>query len=225
MLNTLKPVYKYYAVSLLVVFLDQITKIAVKLNMNVGDEIPIVGNFFKIHFIENPGAAFGVTIDKFFDGLSPEFAKLILSLFSLLAVGGIVYFLHQVVHRKNNLPLWISLILGGAIGNIIDRVFYGIWFAEINEYEGGFLYGRVVDMFYIDIWQGTLPESIPLVGGTYLFLWPIFNIADAAISVGIVFILIFQKQYFQNLELLQQEKSASLDSSKSLKIPQENPNS
>jgi signal peptidase II len=198
----------------------------VKLNMPLGQEIPILGDFFKIHFIENPGAAFGMTIDKIFSGLSPEIGKLILSLFSLIAVSGIVFFLHKAAAQRNKLPLWVSFILGGAIGNIIDRVFYGIWFAEINEYEGGFMHGRVVDMFYLDIWQGVLPESIPIFGGAYLFLWPIFNVADAAISVGIVFILIYQKQYFENMQGLEGNANTSahtVEPRKRVEISQENP--
>jgi len=189
-----------------VVVLDQISKLIIKLNMTIGQEINVLGDFFKIHFIENPGAAFGLTIAHVYEAflgifmdnptLSDNAAKLILTLFSLFAVGFIIFYLHSLRNMKTALPIYVSLILGGAIGNIIDRVFYGHWFAEINDYEGGLLFGRVVDMFYVDIWQGYLPSWVPFLGNEYYSFWPIFNIADAAISVGIVAIIVFQRKLF-----------------------------
>lgn len=200
--------YKYFAIACIIVVIDQIVKLIVKLNMSLGQEIPVIGDVFKLHFIENPGAAFGLTIAHVYEGIAGLFltephlsdvtAKLILTLFSIFAVGFIIYYLYLLRNQKTALPLWISLILGGAIGNIIDRVFYGAWFASLNDYEGGWLYGRVVDMFYVDIWQGYLPHWIPGIGGEYYSFWPIFNVADAAISVGIVAILVFQHRLFSN---------------------------
>ncbi|MCS7073280.1 MAG: lipoprotein signal peptidase [Bacteroidia bacterium] len=195
----------YLGIAFLVVVLDQIVKLIVKFNMQLGQEYKVIGNLFKIHFIENPGAAFGLTISNLYEiftasPLPEETGKLILSIFSILAVGFIAYYLKTISNQQTKLPLFMALILGGAVGNIIDRVFYGVWFASMNDYEGGFLYGRVVDMFYLDIWKGHLPDWIPIIGGEYYSFWPIFNIADAAISIGIVAILWFQKDFFQHSE-------------------------
>lgn len=174
--------------------------------MIIGQEIQVLGDFFKIHFIENPGAAFGLTIAHVYEAilgifmdqphLSDYTAKLILSVFSVVAVGFIVFYLRSLRGTKTSLPIFVSMILGGAIGNIIDRLFYGVWFSEMNDYEGGLFHGRVVDMFYVDIWQGYLPSWVPFIGNEYYSFWPIFNVADAAISVGIVAIIIFQKRLF-----------------------------
>jgi signal peptidase II len=180
-----------------IILIDQATKLLVKLNMELGQEIRVIGDFFKIHFTENPGAAFGVTLSNLFMGaISDATAKTLLSILSVILVFGIAYYLYQIRDYPTALPFWIALILGGAIGNVIDRLFYGVWFASINDYEGGFLHGRVVDMFYFDIYQGILPEWIPIWGGTYTALWPIFNVADTAISIGIIAILVFQKKLF-----------------------------
>lgn len=198
---------KLIGIVLSVVILDQLTKLMVKMNMQLGEEIKVIGNFFKIHFTENPGAAFGVTLSNLFMGaISEETAKALLSILSVILVFGIVYYLYKIKDHKTYLPYWVALILGGAIGNIIDRLFYGVWFAHMNDYEGGFLHGRVVDMFYFDIYQGILPEWIPIWGGTYTALWPIFNIADTAISVGIVAIIVFQKSLFPEENTLKTEK-------------------
>ncbi|MBX3103315.1 MAG: signal peptidase II [Bacteroidetes bacterium] len=189
--------FRYYLwVALLVIGADQVIKLLVKTQMQLHDEFPVIGDLFKIHFIENPGAAFGMTFAHLFDSLGADAAKILLTLVSLIAVSAIIWYLHKIRNFNTYLPLWVAIILGGALGNIIDRVFYGVWFEEINRYEGGLFYGQVVDMFYIDIWQGVLPTWIPFFGGEYYSLWPVFNFADAAISVGIVAILIWQKKLF-----------------------------
>lgn len=164
--------------------------------MTPGEEYHVLGNFLKIHFTENPGAAFGVTLRNIIPFVTDESAKAALSIFSVLAVGVIFYFLHKAIRYGNRLPYYLALMLGGAIGNIIDRVFYGVWFSALNDYEGGLGHGRVVDMIYFDIWQGMIPEWIPFWGGEYYAFWPIFNIADAAISAGIIAIFIYQKTLF-----------------------------
>ncbi|WNJ21430.1 signal peptidase II [Pontibacter sp. G13] len=192
---------KYFLIALGVVLLDQSSKLVVKLNMDLHQEIRLLGDFFKIHFIENPGAAFGVTIANLFSLVGGEMSewtgKMILSIFSILAVCAIAVVLYRMANHKSALPLFIALILGGALGNIIDRTFYGIWFESINAYEGGLLHGRVVDMFYFDLWKGFVPHWVPLLGGKPMALWPIFNIADAAITIGIVVILLFQGRFFK----------------------------
>ncbi|MEO0581903.1 MAG: signal peptidase II [Bacteroidota bacterium] len=199
----MKQASKYFLIALAVIVIDQVVKVIVKLNMVMGDagQIKVLGDFFKLHFIENKGAAFGLTVTKLVNGLGGDMSdatgKLILTLFSIVAVFAIGYVLYRLRDHKSPLPTFIALIFGGALGNIIDRTFYGIIFSDINQYDGGLFFGRVVDLFYFDIWKGIIPEWIPLFGGSYTSLWPIFNIADAAISIGIIVILIFQGKFFR----------------------------
>ncbi|MEJ2882767.1 lipoprotein signal peptidase [Pedobacter sp. GR22-6] len=183
---------KGYTKPLLIIFLvllaDQVLKTWIKTNMFLGQEFKIIGNWFIIHFTENNGMAFGLE----FGG---EFGKLALSLFRIAAVGGIGYGLHYLIKHKyhRGLILNVALIFAGALGNIIDSVLYGV----IYGYAGLF-HGRVVDMFYFPILQGNFPAWLPVWGGEdFIFFRPVFNIADAAISVGVVIILLFQKTYFK----------------------------
>ncbi|MFN0255772.1 lipoprotein signal peptidase [Pedobacter ureilyticus] len=183
---------KGYTKPLLLIFLvllaDQVSKTWVKTNMYITQEFKILGDWFIIHFTENNGMAFGLE----FGG---EFGKLALSLFRILAVGGIAYALHYMIQRKyhRGLILNVALIFAGALGNIIDSVFYGV----IYKYESLF-HGRVVDMLYFPIFKGTFPTWFPVWGGEpFEFFRPVFNLADAAISVGVIAILIFQKTYFK----------------------------
>lgn len=211
----MKNARKYFLIALLVIVIDQITKLIVKFNMELGEEIHVIGDFFKIHFIENKGAAFGLTVGSIFQNfgvhMTEETSKLILSIFSIIAVCFIGYFLYKLADHKSPLPYFVALIFGGALGNIIDRTFYGVFFESMNNYEGGLFHGRVVDMFYFDIWYGTLPEWLPFMGGELYSLWPIFNVADSAISVGIVVILIFQGKFFK-MDAKAQEGSGSISS-------------
>lgn len=195
-----RPFLKYLLIALVVIVVDQIVKLIVKLNMSPGEEIVLLADFFKLHFTENPGAAAGMSLRTLFPNMAPDTAKVLLTLFSVVLMSGIVVYLWVIRWMKTALPLLIALILGGAIGNLIDRLFYGIWFAEINNYEGGFLFGRVVDMFFIDIFQGRLSESWPLFGGDYVFIWPIFNIADAAIFTSVLILLFFSGKLFPKEE-------------------------
>lgn len=183
---------KGYTKPLLIIFFvllaDQVLKTWIKTNMFLGQEFKIIGNWFIIHFTENNGMAFGLE----FGG---EFGKLSLSLFRIAAVAGIGYALHYLIQRKyhRGLILNVALIFSGAVGNIIDSVLYG----KIYGYESWF-HGRVVDMFYFPILQGNFPAWVPIWGGEdFIFFRPVFNIADAAISVGVVIILIYQKTYFK----------------------------
>lgn len=204
----MKRVTKLFSLSLFVIILDQTVKLLVKFNMQKGDagQIKILGDFFKLHFIENNGAAFGLTLTELFNNIGVEMSdstgKLILSIFSILAVSAIGVVLYKLKDHKSALPIFVALIFGGALGNIIDRTFYGIWFANINDYTGGIFFGRVVDMFYLDIWKGYLPDWkwFPLFNGQYTALWPIWNIADASISIGITVILLFQGRFFKQDE-------------------------
>lgn len=187
---------RYYLMALGVVLLDQIVKIVVKFSMQPDQSVQVIGDVFKLHYIENPGAAFGMTIGDIFAGmgmeLSPEVSKIILTLFSLAAAVAIVALLKRVWNSGTALPVFVALILGGALGNIVDRVFYGVWFLGMNTdlEASGLLHGRVVDMFYLDIWEGEL-------WGKQLSFLPVFNIADMAISVGIGAILLFNKRLFR----------------------------
>jgi len=183
---------KGYTKPLILIFLvllaDQLVKTWVKTHMYLGQEFNIIGKWFIIHFTENNGMAFGME----FGG---EFGKLALSLFRIAAVAGIGYGLHYLIKHKyhRGLILNVSLIFSGALGNIIDSVFYG----KIYGYESWF-HGRVVDMFYFPIAEGHFPSWIPIWGGDeFVFFRPVFNLADAAISVGVILILIFQKNYFK----------------------------
>lgn len=186
----------YFAIAAAVIVIDQIVKVVVKLNMVMGEagQIQAIGDFFKIYFIENNGAAFGLTVGKLLSPLgvnmSEETGKLILSVFSIIAVVAIGYVLYKLATHKSPLPIFVALIFGGALGNIIDRTFYGLLYHDINNYEGGLFLGRVVDMFYFDMGRLT-------IGDWHMDMFPIFNIADSCISVGIVVILIFQGRFFK----------------------------
>lgn len=183
---------KGYTKPLLIIFLvllaDQVLKTWIKTNMFLGQEFKIIGNWFIIHFTENNGMAFGLE----FGG---EFGKLALSLFRIAAVAGIGYGLHYLIKHKyhRGLILNVALIFAGALGNIIDSVLYGVIYGYASLFHG-----RVVDMFYFPILQGNFPSWVPVWGGEdFVFFRPVFNIADAAISVGVVVILLFQKTYFK----------------------------
>lgn len=197
---------KVCAIVAAVLVLDQALKIWVKTHMTLGEDIPI-SDWFIIHFTENPGMAFGME-------LGGSWGKLILSLFRIITVGVIVYWIKQLL-RRPHLPggalIAVSLILAGAIGNILDSAFYGLLFsdslgqpASFLPAQGGyagFLYGHVVDMFYFPLYRGYLPEWLPFWGGDYfVFFRPVFNIADFSISLGVGLLLLFQKAVFQDSE-------------------------
>ncbi|KRP28339.1 lipoprotein signal peptidase [Polaribacter sp.] len=185
---------------LVAVILDQIIKIYVKTNFILGEEVTIF-EWFRIHFTENNGMAMGFE----FGG---ETGKLFLTLFRLVAVCGIVYWLYTTIKSKihNVVIIAISLIFSGAVGNIIDSVFYGVIFDDSShkvatlfteEPYGKLFYGKVVDMFYFPIWSGNLPSWFPFVGGEpYTFFQYIFNPADAFITIGVAILFIFSKQAF-----------------------------
>ena len=187
------------AVILGVLIIDQISKIIVKTNMYLGEEIEIF-SWFKILFVENNGMAFGMELGS----------KLFLTIFRIVAVILIGYYIYYIVKRDKNTKtgylVCVSLIFAGALGNIIDCLFYGIIFnapfppetAVLVPTEGGYaslMYGRVVDMLYFPLLSFWWPNWIPFVGGEYFeFFRPIFNIADSAITIGIATILIFYRQ-------------------------------
>ena len=194
-------------ISLLVILLlviDQVIKFAVKLNMTIGESIPVFGDWFQICFIENNGMAFGMQ----FGG---SVGKLALSLFRVVLIGFIIVYLRKLI-KKAGTPtgvlVGLSLVLVGAIGNVVDCLFYGEIFsastysqvAQLFPPDGGytgFLYGKVVDMFYFPIIDTVLPEWVPFYGGEhFIFFRPIFNFADACISVSVIYMLLFQRKFF-----------------------------
>jgi signal peptidase II len=189
---------------LFVLLADQLLKFWIKLNMTLGQEYRILGDWGIIHFTENNGMAFGME-------LGGEAGKLALSLFRIAAVCVIAYVVVHLVRHKyhRGLILNVSLIFAGALGNIIDSTVYGVIFSESTYYDkaelfpasGGYsslFHGKVVDMFYFPILQGNFPQWFPIWGGEdFIFFRPVFNLADAAISVGVVLILILQKKYFK----------------------------
>ncbi len=199
---------KYFGIAFLVIVIDQAVKMLVHFEMDFGTpgQIPIFGDWFKLHYTTNPGMAFGME-------LGSEYGKMILTSFRLVAMVGIGYYLTHIIAKKNH-PIYIlciAMILGGAIGNLIDSIFYGVWLnnAPYNAATPWF-HGQVVDMFYFDIWEGYVPDWVPLWGGSYTALWPIFNIADASIFIGVAIILIFQNRFFpEKKEDVIQEKSES----------------
>jgi signal peptidase II len=189
------PVFIYYLICFGVIIVDQLVKLAVHSNMTMGTrgQIQVLGDFFKLHYLTNPGMAFGMELPF-------ENAKMMLTIFRLIAMFAIGYYLYFMYKKEAPMGLLvcISMILGGAIGNLIDSIFYGVWLNNAPfDAPTPWFYGQVVDMFYIDIWEGRIPEWVPLWGGDYMALWPVFNVADASIFVGILIILIWQKTFFK----------------------------
>lgn len=192
--------------TLVIIIIDQVVKLIIFNNMNLGDEIPVFGDWFKIHYTVNPGMAFGLQIGS-------EFGKFALTTFRLIAMVGIGYYLYTLIKKgvPQGLSWCIALILGGAVGNVVDSAFYGV-LLEGNVPPNAptpWFHGQVIDMFYVDIWEGRVASWVPLFGGDYLSLWPIFNVADASIFCGVAVILIFQKSFFKE-HLTEESKEENL---------------
>jgi signal peptidase II len=189
-------------VSVFIVIVDQVTKLLVKgfsipflhfrySGMYEGEKIPVFGNFFRITFIENPGMAFG-----FDPGIN---FKLLISIFSLVASVGLIVYIYYVRNQRLSLRMALAFILGGAVGNLIDRMFYGI----IYGYAPVF-YGRVVDFLDVDFFD------FSIFGRSY-DRWPIFNIADAAVTIGVLILIIFYKKNSANNEKIKMADEASYE--------------
>jgi signal peptidase II len=191
---------------ILILIADQILKFWVKTHMVIGQELHMFGNWGLLHFIENNGMAFGME-------MGGHTGKIMLSIFRIVAIAGISWFLLSLIRKESNiyLILSVSAILAGAIGNLIDSAFYGMIFSEgysqpavLFPPEGGyssFLLGRVVDMFYFPIINTHWPDWSPFrAGESLVFFRPIFNIADSAITCGVFTIVIFQKKMFRDLK-------------------------
>lgn len=192
----------------LILLIDQISKFYIKTHLALGDEYQVF-NWFKIYFVENDGMAWGTKISDFISFISDRTAKIALTLFRIVAIIGIGYWLFDATrkHSPRVLLLAIVFIFAGALGNIIDSVFYGVLFndshgqiATFLPQEGGYaglLHGRVVDMLYFPLYKGYLPEWLPFFGGRFFtFFEPVFNVADMAISTGFIMLLVFNKRAF-----------------------------
>ncbi len=167
-----------------ILVVDQITKVLVKTSMFLYEDIPVVGRLFRLTFTENPGMAFGLELG------GGDAGKLFLSVFSVLATVAIAVWLWRVREAPYSYRLALALVLGGALGNVIDRVFYGVFwgYAPLG-------FGNVVDFLHLDIGTLRFPEAIPLIGGAAWQLFPIGNVADVSILVGIGLLLFAQKSF------------------------------
>lgn len=187
-----------------IIIIDQILKIWIKTNMMLGEEYQILGDWFIIHFTENNGMAFGIE-------LWGKQGKVFLTLFRIVAVIGIGWYLRLLIkhNRPTGLIVSVSLIMAGAVGNIIDSILYGMIFngsyhqvAEFMPESGGYsslFHGKVVDMFYFPVIKGYYPDWFPFnAGRQFIFFRPVFNIADSAITIGVISILVFQRKFFKH---------------------------
>ena len=193
---------KIFFTALIVLVADQFLKFWIKTNMVLGQEFQVF-DWFIIHFTENNGMAFGIE----FGGLT---GKILLTLFRIIVVGLAIYYLRKMISTsfRTGALISVGLIMGGAIGNIIDSVFYGVIFNDSYNNiacflpeSGGyapFLQGKVVDMFYFPLINTHFPNWLPFFGGEhFIFFRPVFNIADAGISIGIILILLFYQADFR----------------------------
>lgn len=192
-----------------VLIIDQVVKIEVKTNMRLHEVIDVT-DWFKINFIENNGMAYGMTF----------FNKLVLSVFRLVAISVIGYYLSRVVRKgaRMGYVVCLSMVLAGAMGNMIDCMFYGLIFSSSSPayasylvpFGSGyapFLMGKVVDMFYFPLIETTWPDWVPFVGGDeYIFFSPVFNFADACISVGVVLLLLFYRKELSSISFSRKNK-------------------
>ncbi len=193
---------------LLILLADQLLKFYIKTTYYLGEDHPVFGNWFRLHFVENEGMAWGWKL-----GASGSWGKIALTVFRMIAVVFGVYYIGQIIKKKEHrgFIFCVALIFAGAVGNLIDSLFYGLLFENSNPMlqnvaaflpEGGgyagFLHGKVVDMLYFPIFQSSFPSWMPIWGGEpFEFFSPVFNIADASISVGLIIILLFQNRFFK----------------------------
>jgi len=214
----MKQIFTKGRISLLVILsvllTDQLIKVLVKTRMYWHESIRVT-DWFYIYFTENNGTAFGMEL----------FGKLFLTSFRIVAVGGLCWYLCKCIQRnyKTGYIVCVSLILTGALGNIIDSVFYGVIFSESTYSqiaafmpEGGgystWFYGKVVDMFYFPIIDTHWPQWIPVIGGKhFIFFSPIFNFADAAISCGMIALILFYGKYFNTIHGSKENKETTID--------------
>jgi signal peptidase II len=189
--------YQYFLIALLIIIIDQVSKLLVHEFMYLHQEITVIGNEqygFKLYYLLNPGMAFGLKWDN-------EFGKLALTGFRIIAMFGISYYLVSMAKQNahKGFLICMALILGGAVGNVIDSTFYGVLLNNAPaDSSTPWFHGQVIDMLFFKLFDFTWPEWMPLVGGEYfLFFGPVFNIADSSIFIGVVIILFRQKTFFK----------------------------
>ncbi|HNP94838.1 MAG TPA: lipoprotein signal peptidase [Cyclobacteriaceae bacterium] len=200
---------KYFLVALAVILIDQTSKLLVHNYMYIHEEINVIGEWFKLHYLLNPGMAFGLKWDN-------EFGKLALTVFRIGAMVGIGYYLYRMTLKKMHSGFLFSmaLILGGAVGNVIDSTFYGVLLDNqpLGSYTPWF-HGQVIDMLFFPLFEFYWPDWMPVVGGEYfMFFSPVFNIADSSIFIGVTSILIFQKKFFKETQSEESEEGVSKQS-------------
>ena len=192
---------------LLILIADQALKFHIKTHYYLGEEHKMIGSWFRLHFVENPGMAWGWK-------LGGDWGKIALTVFRMIAVVYGIWLLNRLINKKYSVGFvfCVALIFAGAFGNLIDSMFYGIFFERSNEYTvakflpggggyAGFLHGEVVDMLYFPLIHSTFPKWLPFFGGEpFEFFSPVFNIADASISVGLLIILFFQNRLLKQRE-------------------------
>jgi signal peptidase II len=198
-------IYKYFILALVIIVIDQTSKLLVHKYMYLHQEISVIGEWFKLHYLLNPGMAFGIRWNN-------EFGKLALTAFRIAAMFGIGYYLWKMAQRKAHTGfLWcMALILGGAVGNVIDSIFYGV---VLNNHPADsptpWFHGQVIDMLFFPIFDLYWPDWMPVIGGDYfLFFSPVFNIADSSIFIGVVVILFCQRIFFKEKTDVPEEASS-----------------
>jgi len=197
---------KSIALVFIILLIDQISKVYIKTHFILGESVDVF-NWFKILFIENEGAAWGTKLSDILP-ISDSSGKLVLTIFRLFAITGIGYWLLDSIRKEasKTLVIAVSLIFAGAIGNIVDSLFYGLLFNDsyntvatlfTDDPYGGLFYGKVVDMLYFPLIDTTWPDWVPVFGGnSFRFFEPVFNIADTAISTGVGILIVFNKSAF-----------------------------
>lgn len=201
-----------FLIVLAVLLLDQVMKIWIKTHYPIGPVSNVIGHWFQLHFVENEGMAWGLSYGG-------AVGKIILTLFRLAACIGGVFLIRHFLRGQHTKGFYIcvALIYAGALGNLIDSMFYGLIFEESTRFHvagmftgngyAGFLHGKVVDMLYFPIISTQLPSWVPFWGGQeFTFFDPVFNIADSAISIGTITMLVFQKKIFKSFQPSQQEQ-------------------
>jgi signal peptidase II len=190
-------IYRYFLIALLVIVIDHTVKLLVYKNMFLHQEISVVGDWFKLHYLLNPGMAFGIRWQN-------EFGKLALTLFRIGAMAGIGWYLVRSAKRNSHpgFLVCLALILGGAVGNVIDSIFYGALLNNApQDSPTPWFHGQVIDMLFFPMFEFYWPDWVPVYGGeSFLFFSPVFNIADSSIFIGVVAILIFQRRFFNEKE-------------------------
>lgn len=209
---------KYFLIALIIILIDQSSKLLVYNFMYIHQEVNVVGNWFKLHYLLNPGMAFGIRWNS-------EFGKLALTVFRIFAMFGIGYYLVKMAQKQahNGFLICLALILGGAIGNVIDSTFYGVFLNNAPvEAPTKWFHGQVIDMLYFPLFHFYWPEWVPFKGGEYFeFFSPVFNIADSSIFIGVVTILFSQKKFFKE-ELDPVSESVVIQETIEIKITPEN---